>query len=157
MWVNLSHMLSPLPPSLYAPSYCKTPTCASSDNNSLFLTRSACTQRLAHRHLVRYNKEWNKRCCRNINIASPGTPRSRCRRWSPWGKLCLLNLACVPSQARAATRSTAERSRFAAIIPVTALARYYGNVRLAPSYRRTGLELDSCSTPSPGSYALYHL
>ena len=73
------------------------------------------------------------------------------------GKLCLLNLACVPSQARAATRSTAERSRFAAIIPVTALARYYGNVRLAPSYRRTGLELDSCSTPSPGSYALYHL
>ena len=35
------------------------------------------------------------------------------------GKLCLLNLACVPSQARAATRSTADRSRFAAI-PVQA-------------------------------------
>ena len=51
MWVKLSHMLSPLPPSLYAPSYCKTPTCSSSDNNSLFLTRSACTQRLSHRHI----------------------------------------------------------------------------------------------------------
>jgi hypothetical protein len=32
MWVNLSHMLGPLPPSLYAPSYCKCKARTCSDN-----------------------------------------------------------------------------------------------------------------------------